>query len=214
MSRGIKAFLIIVGGLLLFTALIELKIYLSNKFLKESQKKNLKVGNIASLTDEIKKDSLYEVKEVMYKDSAFLISVTNPEKSGTDEYFNKKYNLNGYSNINMVYIYQYDAAKPISTATPDDAIMATGKKLGRFQEEWTSRFIDTADKSCKPLKKFLLTKQNYPETFKNEETVYQPESINSMQVICKFRIKDSTGETILRQVTAVIDTGGRIISAK
>jgi hypothetical protein len=114
----------------------------------------------------------------------------------------------------MVYIYQFDSAKPLGTASPDDAIMATGKKLGRFQEQWTNRYIDTTDKACKPLKKYLQAKLLYPESFKNEETIFQPESINSMQVICKYRIKDSSGTTVLREITAVIDTGGRIISTK
>jgi hypothetical protein len=214
MSKGIKAFLIIIGGLVLFAGLIELKIYLSDKYFKESLKKTRKVANIDSLITQIKMDSLYEIKEVLYKDSAIMISVSNPEKSGTDEYFNKKYNLNGFSNINMVYIYQFDSAKPLAAASPDDAIMATGKKLGRFQEEWTFRYIDTADKACKPLKQYLQAKLLYPESFKNEETIFQPESIHSMQVTCKYRIKDSTGTTVLREIVAVIDTGGKIISTK
>src|SRR5580704_6909805 len=167
MSRGMKVFLIIAGGLLLFAALIGLKIYLSNKYLKESLKKTMKVANTDSLVRQIKLDSLYEVKDAIYKDSAVFISVTNPEKSGTDEYFNKKYNLTWFSNINMVYLYQFDPAKPLATASPNDAIMATGKKLGRFQEEWTNRYIDTADKACKPLKKYLQAELPYPESLKS-----------------------------------------------
>jgi hypothetical protein len=214
MKNGMKIFLIILSAIILFTALIELKFYLANKSSKESEKNDVKPANIDSLQTKIKSDSLYEVKEVFYKDSGILISVTNPEKSGTDEYFNKKYNLNGYSNINMVYIYEYDSTKPIKSTSLDDAIMATGKKLGRFQEEWAIKYIDTVDKSCKPLKKYLQTGMHFPESFKNEETVYQPESISRMQVVCKYRIKDSLGKTILKQITAVIDTAGKIISTK
>ncbi len=64
------------------------------------------------------------MKEVVYKDSAVLISVTNPDKSGTEAYFDKKYKLNGYDNINMVGIYQYNSAKPLQSASLEDAIMA------------------------------------------------------------------------------------------
>jgi hypothetical protein len=214
MTRGMKAFLIILGAIVVFTALIELKIYLSNKYLRESREKEIKNANIITLQNKIKSDSLYDVKEVVYKDSAVLIAVTNPEKSGTDEYFNKKYDLNGYTNINMVYIYQYDSAKPVKAASFDDAMMATGKKLGRFQQEWSLKFIDTADKSCTPLKKYLQTAMHYPGSFKNEETVYQPETITRMQVVCKYRSKDSLGKTILKEITAVVDTAGKIITAK
>ena len=214
MKNGMKIFLIIVSALILFAALIELKIYLANKSLKESALSELKIANIDSLQTKIKADSLYEVKDVFYKDSGVLIAVTNPDKSGTDEYFNKKYNLNNYSNINMVYIYNYDPAKPIKAASFDDAIMATGKKLGRFQQEWTLKYIDTSDKSCAPLKKYLQTSMHFPESFKNEETVYQPQSISQMQVVCKYRIKDSSGKVELKQVTAVVDSAGKIITTK
>ena len=154
MKNGTKIFLIIISALILFAALIELKIYVDKKS-KESALSELKIANIDSLQLKIKADSLYEVKAVFYKDSGILIAVSNPEKSGTDEYFNKKYDLNSYSNINMVYIFNYDSLKPIKNASLDDAIMATGKKLGRFQQEWTLKYIDTTDKSCRPLKKIF-----------------------------------------------------------
>ena len=55
---------------------------------------------------------------------------------------------------------------------------------------------------------------NRPESFKNEETVFQPENIHSMQVICKYRARDSLGVAILNQVTAVVDSAGNVVLTK
>ena len=213
MNRTLKAISIIVGAVLLFAGLIWTKMYIAKKEKEKADFLNSsKIANIHNLESAIQADSLYEVKEVLFKDSAVLIAVNNPDKSGTESYFDKKYKINEYDNINMVYIYQYDSAKPLQSVSFDEALMAKGKKMGKFQEEWVARFIDSLDGSCKPLKKFLETKINIPSSFKNQETVYQPESIHRMQVVCKFRAIDSSGTKILNQVTAIIDSNGTIIS--
>jgi hypothetical protein len=211
----IKALLIIVAAIVLFGGLILAKIYIS-----KSQKEKVvvaltgQVADTALLSKKIKGDSLYDVKEVVYKDSAILISVSNPDKNGTEAYFDKKYKLNEYDNINMVGVYKYDSAKPIRSASLEDAIMAKGKKLGRFQEEWVAKFIDTTDGSCKPLKKYLQSSLKNPASFKNEETSYQPESIYKMRVVCKYRSIDSLGAKSISNITSVIDTSGHIISVE
>lgn len=172
------------------------------------------VADTAKLSKKIKADSLYDVKEVVFKDSAILISVANPDKSGTEAYFDKKYKLNVYDNINMVGIYQYDPKKPLQSASLEDAMMAKGKKLGTFQEQWVAKFIDTSDGSCRPLKKYLQSSLKNPASFKNEETSYQPESIYKMRVVCKYRSTDSLGAKAINNITSVIDTSGNIISVE
>jgi hypothetical protein len=209
----IKAFLIIVAAIVLFGGLILAKIYISKN---QKEKKVVlltgQVADIAAISKNIKADSLYDVKEVVYKDSAMLISVANPDKNGTEAYFDKKYKLNGYDNINMVGVYKYDSAKPLQSASLEDAIMAKGKKLGRFQEEWVAKFIDTTDGSCRPLKKHIQSSLKNPASFKNEETSYQPESIYKMRVLCKYRSIDSLGAKSISSITSVIDTSGHIIA--
>ncbi len=214
MKSGVKTILVTIIILVIFACLILVKWYLSSDQYLKKNKKPVKEASIQLLQGNIKADSLYEVKDVLYKDSAILIAVANPEKSGTDIYFNKKYNLNDYDNINMVYVYLYDSTKSLGSVSFDDALMATGKKLGRFQEQWASAYIDTADKSCKPLKKYLQLKMKYPESFKNEETIYQPASIHKMQVVCKYRSKDSTGNPRLNEITALIGSDGTVISTQ
>ena len=178
--------------------------YISAKEKEKAERLNSsKIANIVNLVNAIKGDSLYDVKEVLYRDSAMVIAVDNPEKSGTEIYFDKKYRLNEYSNINMVYVYKYDTSKPLQSVSFDDALMAKGKKLGKFQDQWVARFIDSLDGSCRPLKNYLKSKMNVPESFKN---------IHRMQVVCKFRALDSSGAKILSQVTAVVDSNGMIIS--
>lgn len=211
----IKAFLIILAAVILFGGLILAKIYI-DKNQKEKVVPALtgQVADTVTLTKNIKSDSLYEVKEVVYRDSAILISVANPDKSGTEAYFDKKYKLNAFDNINMVCIYKYDSAKPVQSLSLEDAIMAKGKKLGRFQEEWVAKFIDTADGSCKPLKKYLQSSLKNPDSFKSDETSYQPESIYKMRVMCKYRSTDSLGAKVISNITSVIDTSGKIISVE
>ena len=211
----IKAFLIILAAIILFGGLILAKIYI-DKNQKEKVVPALtgQVADTVTLTKNIKSDSLYEVKEVVYRDSAILISVANPDKSGTEAYFDKKYKLNAFDNINMVCIYKYDSAKPVQSLSLEDAIMAKGKKLGRFQEEWVAKFIDTADGSCKPLKKYLQSSLKNPDSFKSDETSYQPESIYKMRVMCKYRSTDSLGAKVISNITSVIDTSGKIISVE
>ena len=210
MKRTLNAILIVIGAIVLFGGLIWTKMYISAKEKEKAERLNSsKNANVVNLINAIKGDSLYDVKEVLYKDSAMIIAVDNPEKSGTEIYFDKKYKLNEYGNINMVYIYKYDSFKPLQTVSFDDALMAKGKKLGKFQELWVARFIDSVDGSCRPLKNYLKAKMIAPESFKNQETVYQPENIHRMQVVCKFRALDSLGSKILSQVTAVVDSGSR-----
>ena len=211
----IKAFLIILAAVILFGGLILAKIYID-----KNQKGKIvpaltgQLADIIELSKNIKADSLYEVKEVVYRDSAVLISVANPDKSGTEAYFDKKYKLNAFDNINMVFIYKYDSAKPVQSLSLEDAIMAKGKKLGRFQEEWVAKYIDTADGSCRPLKKYLQSSLKNPGSFKNEETSYQPESIYKMRVVYRYRSIDSSGANAINNITSVIDTGGKIISVE
>jgi hypothetical protein len=213
MQRIVKAILIIIVAILIFAGLILTKMYISVKEKEKAMRlESSKVANIHNLQLAIKGDSLYEVKDVNFRDSAILIAVDNPEKSGTEAYFDKKYKLNGYENINMVYIYKFDSGLSLQTVSFDDALMAKGKKLGKFQDEWVARFIDSVDGSCRPLKNFLKSKLNTPASFKNQETIYQPESIHRMQVVCKYRSIDSSGTKILNQVTAIIDSNGTIIS--
>ena len=211
----IKAFLIIFIAIVLFGGLILAKIYID-----KNQKEKLipalsgKLADTIALSKNIKSDSLYEVREVVYRDSAILISVMNPDKSGTEAYFDKKYKLNTFDNINMVCIYKYDSVKPVQSLSLEDAIMAKGKKLGRFEEEWVAKFIDTADGSCKPLKKYLQSSLKNPDSFKSEETSYQPESIYKMRVVCKYRSIDSSGAKAINNITSVIDTSGKVISVE
>ena len=149
MSRSLKAILIITIAFLVFAALILAKLYLSSA--QKEKERGIaaeKIANIPLIEKSLKSDSLYEVRDVTYRDSAILIAVDNPEKSGTEAYFDRKYKLNGYDNINMVYVYKYDTAKPIQTVSFDDALMAKGKKLGKFQDQWVTRYIDSLDGSC------------------------------------------------------------------
>ncbi len=211
MNRSLKAILIIIGALVLFALLVYAKWYLSKSAAKSQ---DFHIADLPAVKNSIKADSLYAVKEVAYRDSAILIALDNEVKPGMETYFDKKYKLNGYDNISMVYIYPYDSAKPLQSASFDDAVLATGKKMGRFQQEWVSKFIDTLDGSCKPLKKYLKSTLPNPESFKNEETTYQPASIHKMAVVCTFRAKDSLGNNVVHEVTAVVDASGNLLSTE
>ena len=202
-----KTLLIIIAALILFGGLVLLKMHLAKDAKKSSTEK---IADIPSLENNIKTDSLYTVKNVAYKDSGILIALDSPGKSGAENYFDKKFKLNSYGNINMVYIYQYDSTKPLQQASLDDAIMAKGKKMARFESEWIAKFIDTTDGSCKPLKKYLQSTMKNPASFKNEETNYQPASIYKMHVECKYRVADSLGNKMLNDITASIDTAGSV----
>jgi hypothetical protein len=169
-----------------------------------------KNADTALLSAKIKSDSLYNVEAVAFRDSGVLIAVNNPDKSGTETYFDKKYKLNGYDNINMVYIFLYDSSKPLQSESLENAIMAKGKKMGRFQDEWAARYIDTLDGSCRPLKKFLQASIKNPASYKNELTNYQPESIYKMRVSCKYIYTDSAGEKVINNISALVDTGGKV----
>ncbi len=203
-----KAILIIIAALILFGGLILLKMHLAKDAGKAPTEK---IADISSLENNIKTDSLYTVKDVAYRDSGILIALDSPGKSGAENYFDKKFKLNSYGNINMVYIYQYDSTKPLQHASLDDAIMAKGKKMARFEEIWVAKFIDTTDGSCKPLQKYLQSTMKNSESFKNEETNFQPESIYKMHVECKYKVTDSAGKKTLNDITASIDTAGSVM---
>jgi hypothetical protein len=204
----VKTILIIVAAIILFGGLILLKMHLAADA-KNSGKSN-KIADIPALENSIRADSLYTVKDVLYKDSGILIALDNPGKSGAETYFDKKYKLNDFGNINMVYIYPYDSAKPLQQVSFDDAVMAKGKKMGRFQEMWVAKFIDTTDNSCKPLKKYLQSALQNGVTMKTEETNYQPASIYKMSVETKYTSTDSSGKKTLTEVSALVDTGGNV----
>jgi hypothetical protein len=204
----VKTILIIAVAVVLFGGLILLKMHLSDNA-KKTDGAN-KLADIPALENSIKADSLYTVKDVLYKDSGILIALDNPGKSGAETYFDKKYKLNDYGNINMVYIYPYDSAKPLQQVSFDDAVMAKGRKMGRFQEMWVAKFIDTTDNSCKPLKKYLQSTLQNGLSIKTEETTYQPASIYKMSVESKYSSTDSLGKKTITEVSALVDTGGNV----
>ncbi|HSZ86620.1 MAG TPA: oligogalacturonate-specific porin KdgM family protein, partial [Puia sp.] len=197
-----------IAALILFGGLIMLKLHLAAD--AKNKASTEKAADIPSLENRIKSDSLYIVKDILYKDSGILIALDNPGKSGAETYFDKKFKLNDYSNINMVYIYQYDTTKPLQQISLDDAIMAKGKKMARFQEIWVAKYIDTTDGSCKPLKKYLQSTIKNTDIFQTEETSYQPESIHKMRVECKYKITDSLGKKTDNDITASVDTAGLV----
>ena len=212
MNSGIKTMLVILLIVAVFAGMVYLKHYMSTpEYLSTHHLHN---ADIPALQASLKADSHYLVKQVAYKDSAILLAIDNPDKTGTDTYFNGKYALNSYTNINMVYVFQYDSAKSIDTMSTDEAIMGTGKRLGKFQEQWVAAYIDSADKSCKPLKKYLQAKMKFPDSFKNEETSYQPESVHRMRVVCKYSFGNDKGKTEERDVNAVIAADGTVVSVQ
>ncbi|HLX91627.1 MAG TPA: hypothetical protein VKR32_08085 [Puia sp.] len=201
-----KAFVIILIAVILFGGLILLKIHLNGNAKKIGSP--TKIANIESLENSIRTDSLYTIKDVLYRDSGILIALDNPGKSGAESYFDRKFKLNDYGNINMVYIFQYDSAKPLNKVSLDDAVMAKGKKMGRFQQLWSAKYIDTTDGSCKPLVKYLRSTMKGTGIIQNEETSYQPESINKMRVDCKYQVIDSLGRKTKADIMAIVDTSG------
>ena len=199
----------------MFGGLIMAKIYVDkHPNIKKVLLLSGKNANTDSLVKKIMADSLYTVKDVAYKDSAVMISISNPDKTGTETYFDKKYKLNSFDNINMVCVYLYDSTKPLLRFSIGDAIMAKGKRLGRFQDIWVAQFVDTTDGSCIPLKKYLRSSMKNPASFKNELTTYQPENIYKMRVLCKYTYRDSLWQKSVDNITALVDTGGNILSVE
>ena len=223
MKKLLRTIVVTLGAIVLLIFLIGVTIYFSMTPQQRREKKYLNPfsrqvakndADINALEKQIRADQLYAVNDLQYKDSAVWIAVGNPEKSGTEEYFDRKYKLNSFDNINMVYVFQYDSARPLASQSPENALMAKGKKLGRFQEQWAARFINVTDGSCRPLNQFLKMDTLIPHSFDNIETTFQPESISRMKVVSKVRIKTDSGTTVISQVSALIDNNGNVLSAE
>jgi hypothetical protein len=176
----------------------------SNSEIKES---NLLIGNTDSLIALIKKDELWKVQDVQFKDSVLKIAV-RPEKDAplNGYYFDKTYNLTKFDNILEVEIYKNKISDKYETTY--------GKITGRIDADFKEKFISKYDGNCKPLTDYIKTKMNDADSYENVNTSCNYIGNEQFEVIQQFRGNNAFGAKVLNKTTAIIDKNGNIISIK
>ena len=159
--------------------------------------------NKDSLISAIKKDSLYKVLKVeITPDSTIKINVKDPEEAGTDNYFDKAYNLLSGGYIQEIAIYKN---KQLMYSEG----MHTNKIVAEFKER------NMSGNECTPVNEEIKKRLNDPSSFEHVETKYiYMADLGSFRVQTIFRAKNAFNATMTNKANAILLPSGVIISLK
>ena len=187
---------------------------------KDNTTTNQKTINIDSLMLVIKKDNLYEIKDIYYniKDSSLSIAFTNKDNTITDKnystfYFNKTYHLDSLANIEGVYLYAYKYGNSFVKGDYKKPLTYGSRKLGRITAAFDSKYYSEYLKTYKPLYDYLQDNVNDPSSIE----IIQSWNLgmnkdNAFEVKTTFRAKNAFGTLMIHTVNCDIDNQGNVMN--
>ncbi|HTB53509.1 MAG TPA: hypothetical protein VK718_12120 [Ferruginibacter sp.] len=176
------------------------------------------VINMDSLIAIVKKDSLYDIKDVYYnsQDSSFNIAFTNrdntiKDKDYTTFYFNETYHLDSLDPIDGVSLYAYKKDYSFAKGDYKKPLTYDSKRLGRINEEFKSKYYDEYLGTYKPLYDYLKGNLNDPESLEIVKSFFiGMNEDSSFEVKSTFRAKNAFGALMMHTVNCDIDMNGNV----
>jgi hypothetical protein len=206
-SKGVKIFVASCFGLVVLLVVLSAIFGNSGSPAQASPPTPKSLADLAkaqdSLIKAILKDTVYKVAKVeIGPDSTIKIHVRDPEKGGTDQYFDNSYHLLKTDFIREIAIYK-----------GDKFLYGQGYITAQIVNGWEKKFL-SYNGDCRPLKDYLLKSLNDPDSYEHEETSVNYQGDSTFQVITKFRAKNGFGAMTLQIVSASLDWNGTVIDAK
>jgi len=147
----------------------------------------------------IKKDSLYHVIKVeITQDSSINIHLKDPEDAGSDNYFNKHYNLldNGY-------------IKEVAIFKKNKFLYSSGFHTASTIKEFEDNHV--AGGQIYEMTVMIKKNMNDPDSYDHVKTIYNFQVDNTFLVTTEFRGKNAFNATILSSATATMNRNGDIL---
>lgn len=162
--------------------------------------------NMDSIAAVLKKDNVYEVKEVFYnpKDSSLNISVSYKKGDVVAVYyFDKNYSLTSLPNVEGVYLHPYKKGVSLETADNKKSLSWLSKRAGARMEQFKKSGYKYQ------IENFLEKRVNDPTGLDVMETVVTGENQDgTFAVRAQFRAKNAFGALMMHTVNCDMDMEG------
>jgi ribosomal protein L7/L12 len=185
-----------------------------------SQSKNATKINIDSIIELIKKDPLFEIKDVYYNksDSTLNIAFTNKdnvitEKNYSTLYFNKTYHIDSLSCFDGVYLFAFKKGRSLKKGDYKEYLLCESKRAGKLIEAFKDNFC-VQDIECTALSSAIKKQLNDPDSYESQKIKVEWEEGNKFKVTNEFRAKNAFGAKVLNLCTAIVDIDGNVYDLK
>jgi len=182
-------------------------------------KQAIKPFNIDSLCSAIKKDSLYDVRDVYYNkaDSSLNIAFTNKDnavKDGTysTKYFEDTYRIDTIAMVDGISLFEYKKNKSLAGGNYKKPLEVSSKKAYALTEAFKNKYIIGG--YCEPLKSYLQEHMNDPDSFEEDKVWVEWLGADNFLVTMTYRGKNAFGGLVLNKCSAHINIQGDLSDFK
>ena len=176
--------------------------------------------NIDSIVDLVKKDKLFEIKDVYYNpnDSSLNIAFTNKgnvitEKDYSTLYFNNTYHIDKYPCFDGVYLYAYKKEKTFQNAGYKEYLVCDSKRAGKLMEIFKNNFC-VRDIECTAISGFIKKQLNDPDSYKSDKILVEWLHGDHFLVTNIFHANNAFGALVLNKCAVEVDVNGNGYSFK
>ena len=187
----------------------------SNTVIKQA----IKPYNIDSLCSAIKKDSLYDIRDVYYNkaDSSLNIAFTNKDnavKDGTysTKYFEDTYRIDTIAMVDGISLFEYKKNKSLAGGNYKKPLEVSSKKAYALTEAFKNKYIIGG--YCEPLKSYLQEHMNDPDSFEEDKVWVEWLGADNFLVTMTYRGKNAFGGLVLNKCSAHINIQGDLSDFK
>lgn len=170
---------------------------------------------IESICSQIKKDTLYGIKDVYYNkaDSSLSIAISNKDnalndKSYSTTYFDETYQINTVDCIDGVTLYAFKKHKSLKNGDYTDALAADSKRatvlLSAFKEKYCTSYY------CEPLRQYVTSLMNDPDSFQQDRLWVAWNEGKTFLVTMSYRGKNGFGGLVWNKASAIVDMDGNV----
>lgn len=209
----------IIGVIVIILWIVGLSINNDNSVTKQEKEKPF---NMDSLIATIKKDQLFEVKDVYYnkKDSSLNIAITNKDgvikrHEYSAKYFNNTFLLDKVAKIEGVYIFEYIKGKAFAKNDYKSQLDGYGQRTARLKEKFDKKLYNAVSGVYKPIRDYLKENLNDPSSLEIDKTWnLGMNKDSSFAIKTTFRCKNQYNALVLQALYCNLDFDGNITNVK
>lgn len=167
--------------------------------------------NIDSLCKAIKRDSVFNVKDVYYNknDSSLNIALAKNDELYNTAYFDSTYNIDAIDPIDGVTLYTYKKGRSFSKGDYKIKLATDSKRATELLKIFRDKYC-IGNEYCDPLKQYIKQSMNDPDSFESDKMWIDWKEEKTFTVTMTYRGKNVFGGLILNKCSADVDIDGDV----